>query len=351
MRTRYAGIMGPVRWLIAAALGVGAALWSMAAFADTPVLATSPGGPGLVDVDGHQLYLDCRGVGSPVVIFDADLDEGAVSWELVQPAIAATTEACSYDRAGVGLSERGPDPRTSQQAVSELHTLLVNAGVPPPYILVGHGFGGLNSQLYAQVYPQDVVGMVLVDATHEEWYNQLRSTLPIWVRDLYIRQLASNSEGMNLVVSTLQVRVAAPRSPVPTTVITHGYGNVVLPGGSTRENEDLWTKLQQDLAQRLPSATLVVANQSGHAIARDQPDLVVRSIEQVRDEALARNDAQTRPGPWVLPLVLAIVGLAVGLSLYLGWQRARAPDEAEPRLLLGLRAGLRERQITRQAPR
>jgi pimeloyl-ACP methyl ester carboxylesterase len=290
-------------------------------------------------------------VGSPTVIFDADLDEGAVSWELVQPAVAATTQACSYDRAGIGLSERGPDPRTSQQAVNELHALLVNAGVQPPFILVGHGFGGLNSQLYAQLYPEEVVGLVLVDATHEDWYNQLRSTLPVWVRDLYIRQLASNSEGMNLVVSTLQVRTAAPRPAVPATVITHGYGNVVLPGGSVRATEDLWTKLQQDLAQRLPTATLVVAEQSGHAIARDQPDLVVRAIEQVRDQAEARNNAQNRTQPWLLPLVVSASGLAAGLGLYIVWQRAHTPEEAEPRLLLELRNGLRERQVTRQAPR
>ncbi len=343
--------MGAVRWMIAAAIGASAAFWSVTAFADTPVLGTSPGGPGLIDVEGHQLYLDCQGAGSPTVVFDADLDEGAVSWELVQPAIAATTQACAYDRAGVGLSERGPDPRTSQQAVTELHTLLPNAGVQPPFILVGHGFGGLNSQLYAQLYPQEVVGLVLVDATHEEWYNQLRSTLPIWVRDLYIRQLASNSEGMNLVLSTLQVRTAAPRPAVPTRVITHGYGNVVLPGGSVRATEDLWTKLQQDLAQRLPSATLVVAEQSGHAIARDQPDLVVRAIEQVRDEAEARGSIHERARPWLLPFVGSLMGLAAGLSVYLGWQRAHAPEEAEPRLLLGLRNGLRERQVTRQGPR
>ena len=337
--------------MIAAAIGASVALSSVTAFADTPVLATDPGGPGLIDVEGHQLYLDCRGAGSPTVVFDADLDEGAVSWELVQPAIAATTRACAYDRAGVGLSERGPDPRTSQQAVNELHALLVSAGVPPPFILVGHGFGGLNSQLYAHLYPQEVVGLVLVDATHEEWYNQLRGTLPIWVRDLYIRQLASNAEGMNLVVSTLQVRTAAPRPAVPTTVITHGYGNVVLPGGSVRVTEDLWTKLQQDLVQRLPSATLVVAEQSGHAIARDQPDLVVRAIEQVRDEADARSNARDRPQSWLLPFVVSLIALAAGLGVYVGWQRTHAPVDGEPRLLLGLRNGLRERQVTRQAPR
>jgi pimeloyl-ACP methyl ester carboxylesterase len=120
----------------------------------------------LVDIgDGRKLNLYCIGNGSPTVIFDSGLDvgSGTLSWNRVQPAVARFTRACSYDRAGYGFSDPGPLPRTSNAVVSDLRALLDRAGIEPPYILVGHSIAGLYEPLFADRYPPDVVGMVLVE--------------------------------------------------------------------------------------------------------------------------------------------------------------------------------------------
>ena len=112
----------------------------------------------------------CGGAGSPAVIFDAALGASSVSWTLVQPEVARLTRACSYDRGGFGWSDAGPLPRTAQVIAAELRTLLARDGVPPPYVLVGHSFGGLVMRIFAAAHPEDVAGLVLVDPAHpEEW--------------------------------------------------------------------------------------------------------------------------------------------------------------------------------------
>ncbi len=122
----------------------------------------------LIDVGGYRLHINCTGAGRTTVILDAGLGGSSLDWSRVQPGVATFTRVCSYDRAGYGWSDSGPKPRTSGRIVAELHALLVKAGIPGPYILVGQSFGGLNVRLYAYTYPHEVVGMVLVDASHED---------------------------------------------------------------------------------------------------------------------------------------------------------------------------------------
>ena len=124
----------------------------------------------LIEVGSHRLHINCTGEGSPTVVFDAGLPASCVSWQLVQPEIAQLTRVVSYDRAGLGWSEPGPEPRTSERIVEELHTLLERAGLEGPYVLVGHSFGSFNVRLFAHRYPAEVVGLVLVDPIHpREW--------------------------------------------------------------------------------------------------------------------------------------------------------------------------------------
>lgn len=115
-----------------------------------------------------SLNIDCSGQGSPTVILDSGLGVPAVGWEFVQPDVAKFTRVCSYDRAGYGWSSAGPMPRTSAEIVKELHALLAAVGEKPPYILVGHSFGGYNVRVFSGAYPTAVAGMVLVDASHED---------------------------------------------------------------------------------------------------------------------------------------------------------------------------------------
>jgi pimeloyl-ACP methyl ester carboxylesterase len=126
----------------------------------------------LIDVEGHRVHLNCSGAGSPAVILEAALGGSSLSFTLVQPAIAQLTRTCSYDRAGFGWSDAGPCPRTAGRIVHELRTLLRAANVPPPYVLVGHSFGGLTSRLFAARYPDDVCGLVLLDPAYpEDWQH------------------------------------------------------------------------------------------------------------------------------------------------------------------------------------
>ena len=143
----------------------------------------------LVDVGGRRLNILCVGAGSPTVILDAGLGADLTTWRLVQPAIARTTRVCSYDRAGVGFSDPTTLPRDAVGMVDDLHALLRNANVSPPYVLVGWSIAGLYTRLYANRHPDDVVGFVQIDPSSEyddfterrtphyqdrlrEWYNQ-----------------------------------------------------------------------------------------------------------------------------------------------------------------------------------
>jgi pimeloyl-ACP methyl ester carboxylesterase len=118
----------------------------------------------LVDAGGFRLNLYCMGSGSPTVVFDSGWGDWAPAWSKVQPEIAKWTRTCSYDRAGTGFSEPGPMPRTSVRIAEELHTALHHAGVGGPYILVGHAFGGDNVRTFADLYMEDVAGLVLNEA-------------------------------------------------------------------------------------------------------------------------------------------------------------------------------------------
>jgi pimeloyl-ACP methyl ester carboxylesterase len=135
----------------------------------------SPEAGRLVDVGGHRLKINCAGGGSPTVILESGLGDILGGWQRVQSQISNFTRVCSYDRAGYGESDAGPLPRTSLQISSELHTLLQNAGEHPPFILVGHSFGGYSVRVFNGQYPSEVVGVVLADSTQEDEYALLPS--------------------------------------------------------------------------------------------------------------------------------------------------------------------------------
>lgn len=131
----------------------------------------------LVDLDGWRLHLHCMGEAraeQPTVILEAGAGGFSVDWSLVQPEVARFARICSYDRAGLGWSELGPHPRTLLQVVWELHALLQKADVQPPYVLVGHSYGGILARLYTFTYPSDVTALVLDESGHERGVAVLR---------------------------------------------------------------------------------------------------------------------------------------------------------------------------------
>lgn len=117
---------------------------------------------------GRRMNLYCIGSGTPTVLFDSGLSDWGYTWALVQPAIAQRHRACVYDRAGLGYSDASGRASRSDHIVDDLHALLAAARIAPPYLLVGHSFGGLNMRLFADRYLDDVSGMVLVDPSHED---------------------------------------------------------------------------------------------------------------------------------------------------------------------------------------
>lgn len=123
-----------------------------------------------VDIGTHRLHVVESGTGSPTIVLEAGLMSTVLSWTELQRELSRSFRVVSYDRAGLGWSELGPMPRTADRIVDELRAMLEKAGIPPPYVLVGHSFGGLTMPLFASRYPDDVAGMVLVDAVApEEW--------------------------------------------------------------------------------------------------------------------------------------------------------------------------------------
>src|SRR4051794_17244350 len=127
----------------------------------------------LIDVGGYRLHINCMGQGSPTVILESGLANMSADWANVQPLVAEGTRVCAYDRAGIAWSDPGPQPRDPQQIAGELHTLLNRAGIAGPYVLVGQSFGGLYVRMYAARYANEVVGMVLVDASHPDMWQRL----------------------------------------------------------------------------------------------------------------------------------------------------------------------------------
>src|SRR5262249_33498570 len=126
-------------------------------------------------------------------------------WALVQPEVARFARACAYDRAGDAWSDPGPVPRTMRQESYELHTLLARAGMAPPYVLVGHSYGGLLVPAYAERYPDEVAGMVLVDPTHEDTVLIMNGKL------VRMRELATGKP-----VPDVKTRMTEPaRPPTP----------------------------------------------------------------------------------------------------------------------------------------
>jgi pimeloyl-ACP methyl ester carboxylesterase len=145
----------------------------------------------LVELEGgRKLNLFCMGDKGPTVLFDAGGSDWSVIWALVQPKLAGEARACTYDRAGLGYSDPAIGPRTPASIADDIHELIRAADLPQPVIMVGHSLGGFNVKLYAELYPEDVAGLVLVDPAEERAWDRTRDQ----IRAKFGEKLAARAE-------------------------------------------------------------------------------------------------------------------------------------------------------------
>ena len=167
-----------LRWILYPVFGVlaiaavGGAYGTVREALDRSVLQV----PGqLIDVGGHRLYVNCTGSGSPTVVLEAGLGETSAYWERIATVVARDARVCIYDRAGRGQSEPATDPQDGLAIAADLHRLLEGAQEDGPYVMVGHSSGGVYVRIFASQYPDEVAGMVLLDAQPVEALTRLPS--------------------------------------------------------------------------------------------------------------------------------------------------------------------------------
>lgn len=280
--------------------------------------------PGVMTtVSGRKMKIHCTGAGSPVVVLEAGMGDFLSEWRRVQPGVAAYTRVCSYDRAGYGGSSPGQRPRTSSRIALELHALLEAAGEKPPFVLVGHSFGGYCVRVFHGRYPRETAGMVLVDSTQEDQYQLLpKSWLAMseasldraraqarwaplaiglgWTRlrlawngidgghlllDPYY-VVARASEFDSIRVSAEQAREAGALGAKPLIVITGGRPDpslrVKLGDAGSESFHATWVNdLQPRLAKLSTRSRIVLLPDSGHDVPADRPDAIVDAVREV----------------------------------------------------------------------
>ena len=280
----------------------------------------------MVTVGARRLHILCKGSAVPTVIIEQGAGEPARLWWPVQERVAEFARVCTYDRAGYGWSDAAPAGRTVSERVDELHTLLVNGNVPGPYVFVAHSYGGLMVREFAQKYPGEVAGLVLVD-TPEEGTIFRRDVLEFHARMRGIQRVVEFAAGVGVLrllnhwvaldgvgfpfvrpgeyaaarddIASIKRVPMAMREPaangqlgdLPVVVITHGQP---FPGPfAVLENG--WSEGQQRLAGLSSNGLLIVAHKSNHMIQHDEPELVVDAICRVH--AAARDQARLADEP------------------------------------------------------
>jgi pimeloyl-ACP methyl ester carboxylesterase len=308
-------------WLVVAllALAVVGAIYQAIATERAERAYPPPGE--MVDVGGHRLHIHCVGQGSPTVVLDAGTGAMSADWVLVQREVSDTTRVCAYDRAGMGWSEMGPEPRDARQISSELHTLLTKAGIEGPCVLVGHSFGGLYAQTYAARYPDEVAGVSLVESSHPEQFSyrpvardsyepqkQIFAVTSLLARIGVVRLLymlipappelpqqqraqidALSPSTRQVSTNALELR-ATPQTTTQTRSL-RSLGDKPLAVVSAGTQEPEWLNLQDDLATLSPNSMHRVVEGATHtSVVDDRSDAQATSAAIVEVVDAVRND-------------------------------------------------------------
>src|SRR5438445_422461 len=222
-----------------------------------------------VDIGGYRLGARCIGRGTPTVILESGLGSSSGSWRRVQPDVSKFTRVCSYDRAGLALSDNRLDRTIEGGFVSdELHRLLAGLGLQRPFVFVGASIGGMYARLYEERYPGEAAGMVFVDSSHEDQFARFNAEDTVQ----HVADEGGSEIDFRPVIDELHR--AASFGDIP--VISLDAGKLDNP---------IFLDLRRDLAARSTNSMLVIASDAGHDIQHDQPDVVIRSIQLVVEAA------------------------------------------------------------------
>jgi pimeloyl-ACP methyl ester carboxylesterase len=245
-----------------------------------------------VDVGGYRVFTSQAGSGELVVVFEAGLGEDTSTWNKVLPKVAEFSHTLAYDRAGLGESDPSPNPKSVEQMVKEMHSVLNAAHVSPPYVLVGHSLGGAVVELFAHVYPGEVAGLVLVDPEDGRLLDRLKARLSKeeWeAREKMLAQMmagatpAQKAEVEGSKSSGRALAAALPISDVPVVLLTGTLKDPSFPGNPMEQ--DLKLELHEAFLKAVKHGDHVLVPNSRHYIQEDSPQLVIDAIQKVVNES------------------------------------------------------------------
>jgi pimeloyl-ACP methyl ester carboxylesterase len=237
--------------------------------------------------DGHRLYLSCSGTGKPTVVLEAGLASDHSIWEKVTRKIGPLqAQVCMYDRYGLGRSDghdSPPETRSVAEIDSDLHALLENAGIEPPYVLVSHSMGGLISRAYASRYPEQVAGMVMLDTVPDDFDDFIGTQI-----------VQSGNESIDIGTASADLRAHDSVGSKPVAVIQAGNDSDLaqLVAGTTGRStgfQRYWSARQRALTRISTDSVFAVARGSSHNIPLDNPKLTLEAIRLVVDSARERT--------------------------------------------------------------
>lgn len=233
-------------------------------------------------VDGHKMHYQTSGKGSPTVVFEAGHNSTLSDWSNIVPGILKFTRVVSHDRLGMGSSEESDKPRTYHQIALELHAMLQQAHIPPPYILVGHSMGGAIVRAFASEYKNETVGLVLIDPFHENVFNGMDTSV-------INKEMRGMDSAMKSAPSTVQKEFAMMRnditagSPELRSFQLPDIPTALLVAGKDRPLD--WTPglidLYKEKFRNLSDSRLIVLNQSPHYIQSYDAPTVIEAIRRV----------------------------------------------------------------------
>lgn len=259
----------------------------------------------MIDVGGRKLHCSLYGSGSPTIVLVSGLDSPQESWNSVVPDLARETTVVTYDRAGMGRSEIGRMPTHGEQSAKDLHVLLDKLGVPLPYILVGHSYGGSVVRLFAAMYPGDMGGLILEDTQHENVLDELRKILKGKELETFERLVADRfsvpdrpeTEADYRDETREQLRRSRPLPRIAFVVLTSGgdRAKAMAPMFSAETIEKIAESdlaMQKELAALIPGGRLITVEGAGHYIHIGKPEALIapaiEMVKKVRDQARLR---------------------------------------------------------------